>query len=263
VPSVASKTHLLGGDDWPVVAARAAAWLPQVSSRLAVLSANFAGNSDRPFVAALVPALRTRSSEFAALAVPSALSGWLKARAQTWVEVDLGERGDRLSQATMPKSLYEAEAVVAINDLTSFNPRRPVIAIGIWAQFAHPRQRLGAAWSDQASGLTEEIALAAPPATYLLAASWRGKPMLIVSSDMVATELVGLAIGQVQADPDVEHVGPWEQPLIQRAGDLGLGARLPSEIDLSVEWLGGDELRADFQHFGDSIAARIGVASSE
>lgn len=263
MPSVASKTHLLGGDDWLAVAARAAALLPDVSSRLAVLSASAARSFDRPFVAALLRALRARSPKFAALAAPSALSGWLKARAQTWVEVDFGERGDRLSQATMPKALFDAEAVVAINDLTSFNPRRPVIAIGIWAQFAHPRQRLGAAWSDQASGLVVEIALAAPPATYLIAASWRGKPVLIVADDMIAAELLGLAIGQVQADPDVEHVGPWEQPLVQRAGDLGLGARLPAEIDFSVEWLGDDDLAVDFQRFGESVAARIGVASSE
>ena len=258
--NVTSKTHLLGGGDWLVVAARAAALVPRTSARVALLSGSAAGEEDRSFLANLIPALRTRSSSLETLSVPSALSGWLKARSQAWTDVDLQDRGDRLSRATLPSALVSAESVVAVNDLTSFNPRRPVIAIGVWAEFAHPRQRLGAAWGDQASGLAAEIALAAPPATYLIAASWRGKPMMVVSNDMIAAEVAGLAIGQAQADPDLEHVGPWEQPLVQRAGDLCLGVRMPSRIDFSVEWLGDASLAAAFREFGATVAARIGVS---
>jgi hypothetical protein len=78
---------------------------------------------------------------------------------------------------------------------------------------------------------------------------------------MIAAELIGLAIGQAQADPDLEAVGPWEHPLVQRGGDLGLGARLPSQIELRVEWLGSDELKGDFEQYGATVAARIGIAS--
>lgn len=258
--SVISKTYLFGGDDWSAVTASAADALPQTSSRLALLSVEAREQPDGPFLKSLLAALRARSGNFETLTASTAISGWLAARSRQWTEVDLSGRGDRLARATLPAALFEAEAVAAIVDLTSFNPKRPAIAIGLWAQFAHPRQRFGAVLGDQATGLVAEIALAAPAAIYFIAASWRGKPMLAVADDMIAAELIGLAIGQAQADPDLEPVGPWEQPLVQRAGDLGLGVRLPAQIEFAVEWLGSDGLSDDFAQFGRTVAARIGVA---
>lgn len=257
------QTRLLGSGHWSELADRAAALLPASDSSVIAVSASLDGRADEPFLKTLLPAVRARTAAANVLAAPrSNVVAWRKRRAREWISVDLKGRGDRLGQATMPRVLFESGLVVVVNDLTSFDPKRPAIAIGVWAQLAHPRQRFGASLSDPADGLAAEIALAAPPAWFLIAASWHGLPMLVIADDMIAAELVGLAIGQAQADPDRELAGPWEHPLVQRAAELVLGVRIPSEIDFETEWLGPDDaLRADFMRFGAAIAARIGIST--
>ena len=194
--------------------------------------------------------------------MPAGAGGWLNIRRVRWASIDLHGRGDRLTSVMLPERLVSGDQFVVLNDLRDFNPRRAAIAIGVWARYAHPRQRFGAAISGSSDGLTAEIALAAPDATYVIAGSWLGKPMAAVSNDMIAAELVGLAIGQAQTDPDRELPGPWEHPLVQRATELNLGVRTPAEIDFHAEWLAPEPDRATaFARFGATIAARIGISS--
>lgn len=233
--------------------------MPAASRTLVALSA-----LDDPCACALQVSLARTGREVETL-TPLAMNpgGWVKARRRRWRSVDLDGRGNRLARAMLPAAFFEpGRQVVVVNDLRRFVPARPAIAIALWSHFAHPRQQLGASIGDQASGLVAEIALAAPAALYIVAASWQGKPMAVVSADMIATELVGLAIGQMQADPDREIAGPWEHPLVQRATELDLGARLPSDIVFRSQWLGpASSLAADFAGFSARIAARIGIAN--
>ncbi len=263
-PIERNLTLLLAADNWSAIAERAAVVLPRSDDWLLALSAQTRAGTDEPFVREVVDRLERLGGRVEIIAAPrSRLSGRLGFTGRRWTSVDLRGRGDRLTHAKMPERLAGFLGLtLLVNDLTRFDPGNPAIAIGVWAQFAHPLQRFGASISQPGDGLTAEIALAAPPAWYLMAASWQGKPMAILADDMVAAELVGLAIGHAQADPDREFSGPWEHPLVQRATDLGLGVRVPSAINFVAEWLSPDhDLSRDFSEFGAGIAGRIGIVA--
>jgi hypothetical protein len=257
-----NSTFLIAAGDWFLLAERVAELLPPASPSLLVLSAQLPRGLDEPVARALCDALKRRDRLVETVApLPAGLAGWIGSRGRRWRSVDLHGRGNRLIDVKLLEELLNGAGIVVVNDLGRFDPKRPAIAIAVWAQFAHPRQRLGASLGDQASGLVAEIALAAPAAWYVIAGSWLGKPMAVVANDMIAAELVGLAIGQAQADPDRELSGPWEHPLVQRATELDLGVRLPSDVNFSAEWLGTNrELSAAFLAFGASVAVRIGIA---
>lgn len=246
---------LLGGDEWSTLAARALGSLTCDRSSLLLI----AGQAERSDVVAATRGLLNQPAR--ELTAPnSVIASFRQWRGQQWTSLDLHGRGQRLENVVLPTAVDNAQSVILVNDLAGHDPKRPAIAIGAWAQFAHPRLRVGAVLGDPVDGLAAEIALAAPAACYVLGASWRGKPMLAASNDMVAAELIGLAIGQAQSDPNIEHAGPWENALVQRATDLGLGARTPAEISFHVAWLGAGEERAlDFERFGEIVAGRIGV----
>ena len=231
---------LFGANEWSELLERVARALPASNETLLVLNGQLRAGADEPIVRELTQFLSRSGRRVDVIAAPRASpSGWIGSFGRGWTSIDLRGRGDRLTHAKMPGRLsLVAIRRSSVSDLTRFDPNRPAIAIGVWAQFAHPFQRFGAAISGQGDGLTAELALAAPPAWYFASASWQGKPMALLADDMIAAELLGLAIGQIQADPDREPAGPWEHPLVQRATELDLGVRTPAEIEFQTDMAG-------------------------
>lgn len=192
----------------------------------------------------------------------STASAWLRTLGSDWTAVDVASRASRLSRVWLPTELVNAPAVVLVNTLSGSSSARDPIAIGLWARYAHPRQRTGALLSDVRDGLTAEIALAAPPTLILLAAEWRGVHLLIASTDQIAAEIAGIAVRQSRSAPDDEPAGPWEHPLVQRATELRLGVLTPDAIAPSARWIGSNDHPAAqlFNAFASAIFARMGVA---
>ena len=54
-------------------------------------------------------------------------------------------------------------------------------------------------------------------------------------------------------------VTPWEEPLVQRAAELGLGVRTPDDIDFSTSWGGDPRQEAAFAETANELAALIGI----
>lgn len=260
-----TSTLLLAGDRWDELV-RHALRLTSLDGRvtLAESAAIQPSDSDPDSLAAAVRIELDRAgATFQCVPAPrSGVASLLASRGHGWTTIDVSERGDRLASVRLPAEICSGGPLIAINDLARFDPKRPAIAIGLWAQFAHPRQRFGAAAGDVRDGLVAEIALAAPPALYLIGASWRGKPMVVATRDMIAAELIALAIGQAQADPDRELAGPWEHPLVQRAAELGLGAQIPDQIEFRGVWLGADTAVPGFCAFADRISMRLGISDA-
>ena len=115
--------------------------------------------------------------------VESLAGAWLRARSTHWVDVDVGSRASRLTRATLPDTLANTSCTVAVNSITPNDAPGDPITIGLWAQFAHPRQRTGARLSDPRDGLTAELALAVQPRLTLLFAIRRDIPLLIATTD--------------------------------------------------------------------------------
>lgn len=206
-------------------------------------------------------ALRASGRSVRALAPPRTTAGsWFTVRGADWAAVDVG--ADRLDRVWLPASLVAALAIVAVNTVSPQDSARSPIAIGIWASFAHPRQRNGARLSDERGGLTAEIALAVRPALVLLFAAWGGAELLIATPDQVAAEVAGIAFRQLMRPLEGEPVGPWEYPLVQRATELQLGVSIPDQIAPEVRWIGdvSDPRAASFSQLAAELFARIGVA---
>lgn len=165
---------------------------------------------------------------------PGSGTGGLLRRGRYWTEVDIDARAQRLRSVRLPSELVGAQRLLAINDLRGNSDIRPVIAIGLWALFAHPVVRLGARFGGTTDGLTAEIALAVHPDRYLLVESDRKQGLVFVLStpDIIAAELIVLAVRAQRARH--RGIGSWEDSLVQAATDLDLGARNADQIDIDA-----------------------------
>jgi hypothetical protein len=155
-----------------------------------------------------------------------------------WAAVDIDDRSDRLTVAWLRKELVGAETVVAINKVVAGKLNEPLV-LGMWAMFAHPRQRIGALAGDDRTGLRAELAVAVHPKLTILLGESQERPLIIATQDQLAAELTGRALQSLNMpDPYGEAVGPWELPLIQRATELNIGIKLPRQLDIVAVWAG-------------------------
>jgi hypothetical protein len=178
-------------------------------------------------------------SSVAPTAIP--LTGWVRSprSIDPWAAVDVDDRSDRLQKAWLRQELVDASSVIAVNRIPSGESRAPLV-LGLWARFAHPRQRLGALAGDDRTGLRAELATAVKPALCILCGESRERPLVVATRDQIAADLTGRAIQFLSyPDPYGERPGPWELPLIQRATELDLGVRLPSDLSFEAVWAGG------------------------
>ena len=163
----------------------------------------------------------------------SAPGGLLRGRSH-WTDVDIDVDAQRLHSVKMPATLVGAQRLLALNDLRGDSEVRPIVAIGLWALFAHPIVRAGARVSGARDGLTAEIALAVHPDRYVVIESNHadGLTFVIATGDPIAADLIVLALRQGRAR--FRGAGPWEDPLVQAATELDLGARTYDQIDIDA-----------------------------
>jgi hypothetical protein len=193
------------------------------------------------------------------------LTGWVRSPRSTdpWAAVDVDDRSDRLQKAWLRRELVDASTLIAVNRIPSGESRDPLV-LGLWARFAHPRQRLGALAGDDRSGLRAELATAVKPALCILRGETRERPLIVATTDQIAAELTGRAIQFLShPDPYGERVGPWELPLVQRATELNLGVSLPADFTLEAAWAGspGEPGERMLQATVEQIRLTLGVPS--
>jgi hypothetical protein len=58
------------------------------------------------------------------------------------------------------------------------------------------------------------------------------------SADLIAAELAGLALWTASLPEGLERIGPWEDPVVQRATELDFGVQHPSDLVLHARWAG-------------------------
>jgi hypothetical protein len=155
-----------------------------------------------------------------------------------WIEIDLGGRGERFDRIRLPSQLVRAGARCLVTALpNSANPARagasgdrPIFAL---AAYADPRQALAARIDRATPGSQAELAAAIPCRLILLTGHHpddRRRFLALATPDLIAAELCWLAL----RDDAPEQLGPWQDSTVQRATELDLGARLPSQLHLIV-----------------------------
>lgn len=198
-----------------------------------------------------------------AIATPPSLARSLFPKTGEWIKVNLGKRSDRLDSVVFPRSLFDSEMVYAAVNLDRPLGRgeRQIVAIGIWSQFARTLERFGARASDERQGLSAEIALGMVARRYVLAARVGGSTIVASSPDPVAAELIGRALLRIRSSRvDDTMVAPWEEPIVQRAAELGLGVKTPDDIDLFASWGGDHRQEPRFNELAIELAELIGIA---
>ena len=153
-----------------------------------------------------------------------------------WANIDVDALAPRLRSVRLPKSLVDSAGLAVAADLRAIDPDRPVVALGLWALLAAPEQRLGALITGPREGLTAEIGLAVSPDVLIavVGLSSTGPLVGIVTDDPIALELIALAFWQSRQPSRFDLPGPWEDPLVQRATELGLGITQPSQLDVKL-----------------------------
>jgi hypothetical protein len=152
---------------------------------------------------------------------------------------------------------------VVISDISRWGRDRPKIVIGLWKHLVAPGHRLGAAITPIREGLTAELALAVEPSMILVVdqVPWLNAWVAIMTTDQIAAELTGLASWQLRRTSADELPAPWEDPLVQRATELDLGVRLPSELALRLDIEDDEALpRPQIQQWFDQFGRRLGTA---
>ncbi len=179
-----------------------------------------------------------------------------------WTSVPLSPRSDVMSHAILPDLLLKADSLVLINDVRHADELRPPLALGIWRQYLHPKQRLLVNLAARRLPIDADISAVIRPRAIILLPYWSQGALAVVSSDRIAAELVGLAIHQATRHPFAATTGPWEDPIVQRATELDLGVRLPADLIIEWRWLGAsDSVReAELARLADVVSSRLGVA---
>jgi len=181
-----------------------------------------------------------------------------------WREVPLAP-DSLFPRATLPSRLVDSDNLVLLNDLRDEKELRPVIALGVWKRYLHPKQRLLVELASHRTPVDAEIAAVIRPAATVLAASGNSYALLIFTADPLAAELIGLAIHWATSFSEAETTGPWEDAIVQRATELGSEIRLPR--DLSLEWRRAEEPAAPdpelFASLARRVEQRLGIPSSQ
>lgn len=256
---------------------------PNVRDALATVS-QFSGQLSSPVVIAtpnartgepggIADIVRSLVAPFAgaegevAIVTPQALARltWqrVRERRDPSAEVDLRGRGGQLPSVRLKREIVEARTVIAVNDLRGESAARPTVALGIWGGYTDIRDRFGLRLSVADKGAAAEIALAVRPQLILLVDHWREYVVAVATSDQIAAELAGLAIKQVIKGDADEPIGPWEDPLVQRATELHLGALLPDQLAIHGVTPVGEESvsKESLRLFAGQIALKLGVAT--
>lgn len=168
-----------------------------------------------------------------------------------WVLVDIRGRGAGLKAVRVPRALAGAAIVAAIDLQGATSP------IGIWPAYVHPLVGAAAASSRSRTSLAADLALAFSHRGLLIGGTVGSLDIGVATEDLVAAELITLAL----RESGDSEVGPWENPLVQRATELEIGVTRPDQIRLVPRWLGspGSPKSEALVTLADRLGLRLGL----
>lgn len=205
-------------------------------------------SADENVASAPIEAIRAMLSTLAGspahvrVAVPETIGSNLirfvtRNRSPGFTAIDVSATPARFGTVSVRSDVASASHLIGLGGIGTPTSPGP-LAIELWSRFVDPRLSIPIARSPGRHPETADLALAFSPLRTVLTGTWQGYVVLIGSGDLVALELVALAIRAASIrDPELRP-RPWEDPVIQRATELDLGVLLPSQIDLQTAWAG-------------------------
>lgn len=195
--------------------------------------------------------------------MPPTLHGRLrslfKPESAAWRTVDLGaiDPSCELGTVAISRELADAGGVVIACDLDRVASRGPYV-LDVAASYASPATRMRLHAERGRVALAAELVLGFSLKGAILALTVEGEHWYIATPDPIAGELAALALAEGSITPDRAVVGPWEDPIVQRATELELGAPLPA--DLEIAFAPGTPASRISEAIARQLARRLGIA---
>gem|GEM_PF-1383292 len=175
--------------------------------------------------------------------LPGGASGWIRTRA--------GERVIRIDRRILDSPL------IGIVPITARHYRGP-FALDLASHFLHPIDRARLVVARDRARQVAEVAANVAFSHWLIGAAVGYEILWLTTGDAITAELWSLALAERFLDQAAEMQGPWEDPTIQRATELDLGVKIPSEIRIAVRANG--EMPREVSDLIVTGCRRLGVA---
>lgn len=203
-----------------------------MDGRVAIMPSSL--DSLDPFAETVLPILPANAESFVAVPVtgaaarrafitPNVLGSWIDRRV-------LAEDAT-ISSVTFPQDIAQASHRIVVTDVVEVSRRGPFV-LDLPARYIHPRQRMRLLASGEREALAAEVGSAFPIDVIAVFLALRDGVVLAVTTDVIAAELVALAMSELCIGAPRSFTGPWEDKVVQRATELQLGVGLPSYLGL-------------------------------
>lgn len=176
-----------------------------------------------------------------------------------WIDRPVKIQDGDLNAVTWPQDLAQADHRIVVTDVVEVARKGPFV-LDLPARYIHPRQRMRLLASSQREAQASEIASALSMDLFAIYLAQRDGVMLAVTSDIVAAELVSLAMSELCVGSPRSFTGPWEDPVVQRATELELGVLLPGRMRVILD--GPDRSSHWSQRIVEHIRMRLGITAS-
>jgi hypothetical protein len=173
-----------------------------------------------------------------------------------WQEVPVTTAGTRVASVTLPRAVMSPAHRIIATDVVEVARHGPFV-LDVAARYVHPRQRLRLVTDRERSELMAEVASVVPISLAVVGLILPDGAFLAATSDVIAAELIALALSERCLGSVRAFTGPWEDAVVQRATELGLGVLVPSAIRLLPDGSSAREPWADalLEH----VRRRLGI----
>lgn len=219
-------------------------------------------DSRDPFIALVRKSLPEVSHPFVSLPVSGAAARRAFVTPSVigrWIDRPVKVPDGSLNAVTWPQDLAQADHRMVVIDVVEVARKGP-FALDLSARYIHPRQRMRLLSSSQREAQAAEIASALSIDLFAVYLAQRDGVMLAVTSDIIAAELVALAMSELCVGSPRSFTGPWEDAVVQRATELELGVLLPDRMRLVLD--GPDRSSHWSQRITEHIRMRLGIRTS-
>ncbi|HWV24837.1 MAG TPA: hypothetical protein VNZ58_11655 [Thermomicrobiales bacterium] len=180
----------------------------------------------------------------------------MPARSNRWTDIPMRIPGTHVASALLPTSLMNPPHRVIVTDVVEVARHGPFV-LDLPARYVHPRQRLRLITDRERSDLMAEVASVVPITLAIVCLVLPEGAFVAATDDRIAAELVALALSERCLGTARSFQGPWEDAVVQRATELGLGVLLPAAIRLLPDGSATREPWADA--LVEHVRRRLGI----
>lgn len=173
-----------------------------------------------------------------------------------WIDRPVRSPDSPLTTVTWPQEMAQAAHRIVVTDVVEVARRGPFV-LDLPARYIHPRQRMRLLSSSQREAQAAEVASALSIELFAVYLAQREGVMLAVTTDIIAAELVALAMSELCVGAPRSFTGPWEDAVVQRATELEMGVLLPDRMRIILN--GPDRAAHWSQRIVNHIHMRLGV----